>query len=433
MNKLFISILFLFVFFIPVRADELVISLEEAVGLALKENLGLKQVRQDSKIAHWNKKIAFSGYLPQITAGLSIDKEYGHSGVSSGKKNYQLDLRLRQSLVDLSQIADIRAASLGVDYQDESRRGYKQGLVFEVIKRFYRGLLDQDKLKIRERAFLLAEQELDITQKRYQEGMVPYHDLLRSEAKALAAEAQKRQAEAEYNKSLNEFKNILGYKPERKVSLKGDFSFVLDEIELEFLTERAGSLHPQLAAWDYHIKQKQQGVASSRAEFLPRLDLEAAQSAAKYDRPLLGERDSFGWDDHWVAYFRVSLPLFEGARRYSQLSKSHQELKKAEIQRKELFNEIKKDINSFYQDYVSAQKLIINQKNNLEKSEELYQIMRKRYKLGEASEIELLDAHLNLISVESSYKEAKYQAIVSYHGMLFAAGQLDVERLEDRK
>lgn len=411
-------------------AEALVLDLKSAVETALSKNPAFKQIQAASEIAAWDQKIAVAGYLPQVTAGFTADRAYRHSGSFYGGENYSLDLRLRQSLIDFSQIAGIKAASLGESYQRHYQKSYQQRIIFDVVGYFYFCLLDQEKLKIRKQALTLAQDELAIAQLRYEEGLVSYYDYLRSDTKALTAKANLNQAEAAYRKSLNELKNILGYNPQENIYLDGDFSFEFSEVNPGLLVEKALDSHPHLAAADYFIGQKKQSLASSRADFLPRIDLEAVQSAANYQGSSKDNSGSFGWYDHWRAYLRVSLPLFEGSGRYWKVKKSQQEVEIAELKKEELLSQIKKNIDSFYQDYSFSRQLVLSQEKNLEKSKELYEIVLKRYKLGEASEIELLDAHLNLIDVESAYKEARCQAIISYYGMLLASGQLDVVKFK---
>lgn len=424
MNKVIVWYVFFLLVVSCVWAENIeVIDLDTALQTALAENFQLNQARRDSEIAYWNQRIAFSAYLPQVSSVFSAQKYHNYPALNYDK-NYQLDLILRQSLIDFSQIADIKSAYAATNHFKHIQRSFEQAVMFDTISHFYRCLLDQQQLEIRKEALVLAEEELGVARLRYQEGMVSYYDLLRSETKYLSASAQLRTAEADYRKSLNEFKNILGFKPDKEIKIRGKLDFTFKDFLFQDLLEKINTLHPSVIALDYLIKERQESVSSFRAEFLPRLDLEAVRSAAKYHQTLDEQ-----WDDNWRAYLRVSLPLFEGTRRYSQLKRSQQELEKAKIQKKELTNEIKKDIDSFYQDYLSAQELVASQKKNFKKSQELYQLVRKRYKVGEASEIELLDAHLNLIDVESAYKKAQYQAIVSYYGMFLAAGQLDIAEI----
>ncbi len=434
MNKLFFFTIAVVLFLPYASAAELVLDLDKAVETALVRNFSLEQARKDYEVAYWSQRIALSNYLPQIRAGFAVEKHYNQP-VSGRSHNYRSDLTLRQSLVNLGQIADIRAASSERDYRKQQKDSFKQVIIYDVLSFFYRSLLDEQKLRIRKGAVLLAKEEMGIAKARYKEGVVSYYDLLRSETRYLTAESQLRQAKSEYQKSLNKLKNILGYGPSQKISLKGEFGFAFDPINYQDLVQEVATGHPQFAAAKYLIRQMKQRVSSARADFVPRLDLEAVQSLAH--RKIsgsgglsAGSLDNFGSDNYWTAYLRVSLPLFEGARRYSQLKKTYQQLERAELEKDKLLSDIKKDINSFYQDYLSAQELVVSQKKNLDKSEELYRLVRRRYKLGESSEIELLDAHLNLIDVEIAYKEAQYQAIVSYYGMFLAAGQLDLKWIE---
>lgn len=427
MSKFFLTLVLAAVFLsASVSAQETVMELSEAVEAAILRNPGLEQMRSDSEIALWDQRIATSAYLPHLHASFS-SKYYHDNPFLPYDENYQLDLMVRQSIINVREIAEIgRSSSMRESYK-ELLRAYEQNITYEVVLRFYRALLDQRKKEIRANALALAAEEKEVAEKRYAGGELSYYELLRSEATYLSAEAEKNRAEAEYNKSMNSLKEVLGYGPGKNLTLEGDLSSHLKSVGFRILSKELDSSHPSIAAADHQVEYMRRGVISSRAEFFPNLDLELLRSSAKHSQFAGAGK----WDEQWGAYLRVSFPIFEGARRYFRVKRAREDLKKSESQKKELVIEKKKEIDSFYQDHGSALKLVESQKKNLSTSRELYDLVRKRYALGKASEIELLDAHINLIDVESSYDEAKYQVIVSYYGMLLSAGRLDREVINE--
>ncbi len=422
MKSFFILVLsVLFLFGTYAEGEELTLDLNRAVETALIRNPALQQMKKDADIAVWNRRSVFSTYLPHAFAEFSAEKYYEHSGLYYDE-NYSLDLILRQSLIDVSRIADIRAAYSMESAQKQNLLGFEQKVIFDVIRLFYRAVLDEEKLATRAKALSLAEEELEVAKKRYDEGIISYYDLLRSETKKLTASAEKRMAESEHRKSLNNFKEQLGYDPAKEIALEGELKVDESFIGEERYLDRSSYDNPRLAAAKYHIERESRNVQSARSAFLPSLGLEVFYRTAKHQQFTVDE-----WDDHWAAFLKVSFPLFEGSRRYSALKTSHAELARSKERKKEITNEIKKDMESFYQDHIAAKELLKSQRKNLAMSRELYDLVRERYQVGESSEIELMDAHLNLIDVENTFKEAKYQTIVSYYGMLFSAGRLDKE------
>lgn len=403
------------------EGQRLTIDLNRAVETALSKNPALQQMKKDAEVAAWNRKGVFSTYLPHVSAEFSAEKYYENTGLYYDE-NYSLDLILRQSLIDISQISDIRAAYSMESAQTRHLLGFEQKVIFDVIRLFYRAVLDEEKLATRAKALSLAEEELEVAAKRYDEGLISYYDLLRSETKKLTVSAEKRVAEAEYKKSLNELKEKLGYDPEKDLVVEGALKLEESSIDREGPFDKSSYKNPRLAAAEYHIDSDKRKVHSARASFLPNLGFEVFYRTAKHRQFTVDE-----WDDHWVALLKVSFPLFEGSRRYSELKRAHAELERSKERKKEIRNEIKKNMDSFYQDHIAAKELLESQRKNLSMSRELYDLVRERYEVGESSEIELMDAHLNLIDVENSLKEAKYQTIVSYYGMLFSAGRLDKE------
>lgn len=425
MNKIQIILVFLGFFSINCLAEELILDLNTAVDIALENNFSLLEVSKDTRIAHWAERVALSSYLPQANLLFSASDVHDHPYISYSE-NYQLDLTLTQSIFDLKKIKDISASSFFKKYQDEYYKSYYQFVIFNTIQFFYCALLAQENLNLRKKALSLAEEESRIANIRYQEGIVSYYDLLRAQTNYLTSKAELKNAQAEYQKTLYELKNVLGISPEKVIKLQGEFSFDYKEVNIDTVVDDLLTFHPQISACNYLVRMARAELNSARVEFLPKVSLEIVQSQAKR-QALSPSRQE--WDDYWIGYLKVSLPIFEGGRRYFQIKQAGEELQKTEIQRLSLINEIKKEVNCCYQDYISFKEIVKSQEENLKKAEELYLLVKDRYINGQASEIEFLDAHLNLISTELAFKQARCKAIISYYGILYYSGRISKEWL----
>lgn len=416
-------IAYLLIFYpILLSAQEVVLDLNRVIDEALINNFQLRQVYQDLKIAKWTQKIALSAYFPQLSFLFTATRYQDHPFITY-KENYEYTVSLSQSILNIKQLSDIRSSSFYTKFQHQNFQAYKQYVIYEGIQLFYLSLLSQENLRVRERAYNLAKEQKRIAEIRYKEGMVSYYDLLRAETNLLTAQAEYKKASAQYEKSLDELRHYLGYAQDVNITLKGNFEFESKNLNINKILQQIGD-SPHIQALNYLVKKYNQDLNSSRSEFLPTLTLELQDSAGKQQAFASGRKE---WDDYWAGYLKVSFPIFEGGRRFFQVNKAREELKKVKIQRDELISEIKKNIDSLYQDYLTAQEVVKSQKENLVRAEELHQLVKERYINGEASEIEFLDAYLNLISTQLAYKQALYDVITSYYGILYYAGIIDQE------
>lgn len=405
--------------------DAIILNLKKAISLAIQNNHILKKLEKDNLISNLNYKQSLTSYLPQIGFSLSWETIKDHPYIDYDE-NLEYSLTLSQYVLNVEQIANIHANAFLAKYQFLQYEDYKQLLILNTIKVFYRCILAEENLKTRQRAFNLAKEQERIAKIRYKQGEVSYYDLLRAESNFLTAKAKLREAQAQYKKDYYELKYILAYNIDQEIKVKGKLAPITQKIGLEELIKTHPS--PKLLAMDNLIKAKEQKLRLTKAKFLPKLSIEFYDYAGK-KQPFASMREE--WDDYWIGYLKVSLPLFEGGRKVFQVKQSRYELEKVKIQRRSLADKIKKDIYSLYQDYLSASDIVSSQKLNLLKAEELWELVRKRYINGEASEIELLDANLNLISIGLAYKQAIFKQLIAYYKLLYQAGRLNKEVIID--
>ena len=405
-------------------AQILSLTLNSAIDIALSNNYFLQEQEQEVKIAASLHRQARAGYLPRLEAIFSASYFENHPYISY-RQNYQADLVLTQRLIDLKQLFDIRSSAFQKQYQQYSLESQKQNVIFNTIRLFYGALLMRENLQVRENALHLAKEQKRIAAIRYEQGEVSSYDLLRAESNLLSADAELKQAAADYDKSLNELSLFLGYPARMRLAPEGEFHFHDTPRDIVF-PDQALQEHPRVNAALSQIGAKSAELSAARGEFLPRITLEALGASAKEQAQAPNRK---AWEEYWAGYIRVSLPLFEGGRRYYRIKQARQGLEKIELQKSFLINELEKGIYSFYGDYRAALDIAASQKKNLEKAEELYSLVRDRYIYGESSEIEFLDAYLNLISTQLAHKRALYNTIVSYCGMLYSAGRLNQEAL----
>lgn len=407
--------------------EKLILDLEEAINFALGNNPSLMIQSRQIDVASSLKGIRTSAYLPQLGVEFSAIHINDHPYLTY-RENYELNFSLRQEIFNLKYLREIKASAYLKDYQLHTYEDLRQAIIYSTIVSFYRVLLEEENLKLRGKALNLASEQKRIAQVRYEEGYVSYYDLLRAETNYHSACAELRRAEAQYQKAVNEFKVLLGLDPEKEIELRGEFNFKGRGIPLKKLIYKIYAGHPKLKAYMDLINQKREELKASYSEYLPTISLEFYDTSAR-NVPFSLLRDE--WDDYWIGYIKVSLPIFEGGRRFHQIKQLKQELRQLELKRLDLINEIKGRIFNFCHDYQASQEVLKAQRENLKKAKELYRLVKERYINGEAPEIELLDAYINLIQTELAYKEAMFGLITSYYGLLYSAGQLNPEVLHE--
>jgi outer membrane protein TolC len=227
-------------------AENLTLTVDEAVDLAVSRNLGLKQQGIDLRTRERSKDKAWNAFLPSIAASTGVsanhslfDFDYSSSSAFWDAGNLGLNAGLSMSLPlnvgvggGISNLMADYEAGL-IEYEDAQKQ-----LERDVRKQFYSLLANEENIRIQ-------ESNLDLAQKRYEQARSNFENGLAPELEVLSAEvtvANLRPAldgvAAGYESQLLYFKFLLGIDRNDELELVGELETELYEIEAEDLISR---------------------------------------------------------------------------------------------------------------------------------------------------------------------------------------------------
>ena len=145
-----------------------------------------------------------------------------------------------------------------------------------------------------------------------------------------------------------------------------------------------------------------QGIRLAKAGRLPTLSISASYNLRADDLTL----DSDEVEKTYAGYLVLSLPIFDGFRTKSQISKSYSQLRQAELARAGLEDAIELEVRSALLEIEAALETLKSQEKNVEMAEEGLEIANKRYLQGYATNLEVMDAQLALTRARNNRIQA---------------------------
>jgi len=168
----------------PKKGDELLMTLNDCVHYALKNQPTVNQNRIDEAIADYNKKIALTSWMPQATASagyqnyLNLPSSFStfkgaFAGAQVGVFNYLIpQLNVSQNIFSNEALFANRIADLSKTSALQNTEATKINLVATVSKAFYDLLLSIEKISVyKEDTARLAKNQSD-AYFRYKSGLV---------------------------------------------------------------------------------------------------------------------------------------------------------------------------------------------------------------------------------------------------------------------
>ena len=396
-----------------------IITIDDAVSLALKNNIEIKQSTMDLELLETKNKYSWNSVSPSISASGGFN---GQTPLESGSEtsfSYSLGASLRLSLTPTLRTTMKKAL---LDYQagKASLEATKRRIELSVRKTFYSLIYFNDNIEIQQRSLETAKQTYESNKAKYSQGRLPELQLLNSqynyEKKIPDIENLKRT----YQSNIESFKILLGLGLDDEITLQGKLD---DAFNVQF---NDTSLETALASIEENatIKNLKQQIAVTQntlqaaklASYAPSISFSLSESTTgSSKKPMTGKE---AWEPSSSLSYgvNVNLPLdgfFPWASGKLNVQTAEENLAKLQMNLEQTRTQTRLTVKNSYNSILQN----ITQLELLEKSEELtqkaYEMSKNAYNMGSTDLLSLQQAEDNLYSARYSVQNQKYTILTS--------------------
>lgn len=348
--------------------------------------------------SHEKTRQAWAAILPQISflAGVYTPTNIYSSGSGSFSRGYRF--YARQNLINgLDEISAIRAAPVQEKFSQEQLKASAALLYDQIAQVFIQYLILQENYKTEQ---LLLENSKDLKnelQRRFYLGKVRRSEILsvdmvveKTMAKIEDIKVQLENAkvqirlitglEKDFNPDLSEINSLTGK----------DFSA---DKELD-LNKRPDIMTLKLA-WDLSKLQTQKALGGH----LPSIYLEG------YYRLPDSNSSSSGGDVY--GGFVATIPLFSGGKVHSQYLSAKSQERQAALRYQEAVRSAQDEFNYYLLAWRKSRKTMEILKSAMEKAQTNYQVIRNDYRLGQATNLEVISALNDAANAKQDFETAR--------------------------
>lgn len=130
------------------------------------------------------------------------------------------------------------------------------------------------------------------------------------------------------------------------------------------------------------------------------------------------------WYPNSFLNFSLSIPIFDGGTRNSNIKTARLNLMKMDNQLDQLKSSIDNDVSQSRINMKSALLTMDTQKKNIDLAQQVYQSTKLKYEQGVGSNQEISTAQADLVTAQNNYYGSLYDAIIAKIDFLKAAGKL---------
>ena len=404
--RVIIPIILLMTLAQPVWAAPLELSLEDSIGLALKNNYDIKYAESAREKSYWAMKEAMKNKglsLKYTHTGQYADGSLAHTGTATySTTNFDNQFALSLPLYAGGKLeGQIEQAKLDLKVAELDVAAAKQQLKLTVITNYLTVLKYRNEVRINQETTNNYVEHLKQVNDKYDLGMVAKTDVLSSQVDLAKAQDDLIKAQNNYTNAVAALNNDLRLPHTTEITLKDEFNFEKYPRTLEECLQYAKANRPELAQYEAKITKARYGVDIAKSGRRPNVSLTAEQDW--YDSHFPGANNS-----NWALILTTTINVFDNGLTNSQVEQARHDVDMVTDQAEQQRDTIMLNVRQYYLSMLEAEKRIDSNKVSVAQAAENLMIQKVRYEVGVGTNLDLRDAVLSLDSAKKDYIQALY-------------------------
>ena len=344
------------------------ITFQEVLNCAKSRNNELLAAKNDLESAEWEYKQAYTAFLPNISASLSLGEGY-FGATAEAVKSYSLGLSLNQPLFSgMENFYKLKSSYINYEYYKANFSNSEANVYYNVRVAFLDLLFTKEKVSLLKKILEQRRENARLIRLRYESGKEDKGNLMKTEADALEAEYNLSCAERDFQLAKLKLSQLIDENIENaEENFKG---IDLKEVDFEELVDNS----PLYIMAKCKLELAETSKMATVSGFLPDVSIRASWSKSDDVWPPEGESKS------WSLNF--SYPFFTGGSNFLNPIIYNFKLEKAKQDFEKSKKDIRYSIEEAFRTFKNSLEFLNVQEKSLLAAEERAKIARAKYLNG---------------------------------------------------
>lgn len=419
-----------------VPADTLRLTVEEALEIALSENLNIKIAGAELERVDYLKQENWYALLPSVGASGQYSNNIlkpvffsdffpgGKMEVGS-KHSYSIAGTAQVPIFSMALYKNIQLSEIEIRAALESARTTKLDLIQQVKNGFYGVVMMQESLNVLEQSYKNAMESAENIKKMYEQGLASEYDKIRSEVAARNISPTLTQARNGLELAKLQLKILLSLPLSQEIDVKGDFdsfSGLMLTYSIEMMNVEDNS---NLKSLDIQLERLNKSYELIRSQRLPVL-----AGFANYQMQM--QNEEFNFNKPWVNSFAVGLslqiPIFNKLSISLKEKQTKVGIRQLEFQRQLLKESLTLSAQNSVNEMRRAGAQLSSDKEAVDQAIKGYEISKVRYSTGAGTVLEMNDSEVALTRSRLNYNQTLYDFIKAKNEYEKVIGKENIEK-----
>ena len=389
-------------------AEPLKIDLKNALDRARAWSLTWQTAAMDAALAREDRAQAKAAMLPALSyfnqyiytqgngtpSGVFVANDGVHVYNSWGNVHEELSPGKR---------ADYKRALAAEAAARAKQQVAARGLAATVVQNYYGLITATRRLASARQSLTEAEQFADTTRKQETGGEAAHADVIKAELQAEQRRRDVQDAELNLEKARLALGVLLFPDIEQRFEVTDDLDVAVPLLTLDEYRAAAMSHSPDVRAAEAAVAQEKWGVASARSGYLPSLSMDYwyGIDANQFATEDPEGRNRLGSS----AQASLNIPVWNWGATRSRVRQAELKQQQAELELAVARRQLAADVANTWREADAARAQADSLRRSVELSRESLKLTLERYRAGEATALEVVDAQSTLVQARNAYDD----------------------------
>lgn len=403
--------------------EKLDLTLDKALEIALSDNPTIKVADQEIVLKKVANKEAWMTLLPELSVGGSWQYTIKAPVMVLGGQKFQLGDD------DVSTVAGTATLSLPIfapavyksmsltktDIQlaQEKARASRLDLINQVTKAYYLLMLTQDSYEVLQKSYELAEENFNVVNSRYEQGLVSEYDKISAEVQMRNVKPSVVSAENGVRLAKLQLKVLMGITEDIDLIVKeklNNYETIVFTNQLD--NENKGlENNSTMRQFDLNANLLKKNVGLAWSNFMPTLGVAlTGQYQSMYNNNW--NVFNYSWIGSSQLTFSLSIPIFR-ASNFTKLKTARLQRTQLELNRIDTERKLNMQVTSYKNNMAASSEQVLSNKEAVNQANKALSISKKRYEVGKGTVLELNSSQVSLTQSELTYSQSIYDYLTA--------------------
>ena len=421
----------------------LVLTLEQALEIALSESPTIKVADQEIEIKRFAKQETYSALYPRFDATaqyqrvlakqtMSMDFGGQTQTIKVGSDNsFNGGISASMPVVNAQLWESLKVSVADVMLSIEKARSSQIDMIEQVSQAYFSVLLAKESLSVYQRVYDNAVENNKNIKKRYDVGSVSEFDYISSNVSVQNAVPNVIEAQNSVVLTLWQLKALLGIDLNKNIDVAGSLADY--EAQMNYaktLAELDLSNNSTLKQLDIQEGMLESALKISKLANVPTLSVNAA-----YLYTALGNDGKFfqskAWNPYSYAGVQLNIPIFAGGQRRAAIKQASLNLSNLKLQRENAERQLQVAVVQSLNNMQTNVKKFSSAAATVGQAKRGYEIAVKRYEVGRGTLVDVDNSQLQLTQTELGRNSAIYNFLMAKISLDKILGNHEVKSSHD--